>query len=381
MPDVIDVLADLVAIPSINPMGREVSGPEYGEARIADYVVDFLGRHGIAAKRREVQPGRENVLAVVAGARPAPALLLETHMDTVPVDRMRIAPFEPAQREGRLYGRGACDAKSSLAATMVTMAALAKKRPPADVWLCAAVDEEFAFGGAAHLVASGFRVGHVLIGEPTSLQVVTAHKGAMRWRLVTEGRAAHSATPWEGENAIYKMAEVVRSLRDYASSLQAKSPHPRLGPRTLSVGTIEGGQTVNTVPDWCEISVDRRIIPGESLDQVAEGLAAQLRACGLAGEVRIEETLRDPPMETPDEAPWVQAVLTCARAVRPTSTRAVHYGTDASKFAEAGMTAVVIGPGDIAQAHTADEWVDIGEVRAAAEIYSRVSGSELRAGC
>jgi len=378
MPDVIDVLADLVAIPSINPMGRDVSGPEYGEARVADYVVGFLARHGIRAERRQVQPGRENVLAVVEGAQRQPALLFETHMDTVRADRMAIDPFEPVQKDGRLYGRGSCDAKSSLAAMMVTLADLASQAPPADVWLCAAVDEEFTFGGAAHLVASGFRVDHVLVGEPTRLQVVTAHKGAMRWRLVTTGRAAHSATPWEGENAIYRMAEVVQALREYASSLQAQTPHPRLGPRTLSVGTIEGGQTVNTVPDRCEIGVDRRVIPGESLAEVAEGLMAQLRGRDLAEDMLVEEILRDPPMEMPDAAPWVQAVLASSRAVRPTSTCAVHYGTDASKFAEAGMAAVVLGPGDIAQAHTADEWVDMGEVRAAAEIYGEVSRAALR---
>jgi acetylornithine deacetylase len=373
MPDVIEVLADLVALPSINPMGRDVQGPEYGEARVADYVSAFLARHGIHTERQAVLPGRENVLARVPGAQTKPALLFETHMDTVRVDRMEIEPFDPVQKDGRLYGRGSCDAKASLAAMMVAMAKLARRPPSADVWLCAAVDEEYTFGGAAHLVRSGFRVERVLVGEPTSLALVTSHKGAMRWRIATVGRAAHSATPWEGENAIYRMADVLQALRDYAAELQRQPPHPRLGPRTLSVGTIEGGQTVNTVPDRCEISVDRRVVPGEKLAEVAEGLMAHLAARGVGADLVVSEILRDPPMEIPDDAPWPQAVLNAAGHVRPTPTAAVHYGTDASKFAEAGMPAVVLGPGNIAQAHTVKEWVALEEVRAAEEVYLSVA--------
>jgi succinyl-diaminopimelate desuccinylase len=380
MPDPIEVLADLVAIPSINPMGRDVDGPEYGEARVAEYVVDFLTRHGVGAERRQVQPGRDNVLACVRGSREAPSLLFETHMDTVRADHMEVAPFDPVQRDGRLYGRGSCDAKASLAAMLVTMAELSASHPPGDVWLCAAVDEEYTFGGAAHLVRSGFRVHHVLVGEPTGLQLVTAHKGAMRWRIVTRGRAAHSATPWEGKSAIYAMADVVAALRDYAEHLQAQPSHPRLGPRTLSVGTIEGGQTVNTVPDWCEVTVDRRVLPTESLADVEAGLVGWLTSRGLAQEAHREQILRDPAMEIADGAPWPRAVLATANAVQPTETRAVHYGTDASKFAAVGMAAVVLGPGDIAQAHTATEWVAVDEVRAAAAVYREVSRTSVPSG-
>jgi acetylornithine deacetylase len=369
MPDVIDVLADLVAIPSVNPMGSPREEPEFGEARVADYVVRFLERHGIRAERRPVYPGRDNVLAHVPGRRRPGSVLFETHMDTVRVERMSIAPFEPVQREGRLYGRGACDAKASLAAMLTALVQAQRRTPSADVWLCAAVDEEYTFGGAAHLVQSGFRTDYALVGEPTRLRVVTAHKGAVRWRVLANGRSAHAATPWEGDNAIYRMASVIRALEEHAKALQALPPHPRLGPRTLSVGTIEGGQTVNTVPDRCTIAVDRRVVPGEALPEVAASIEALLAEAGVDEQVEVSEILRDSPLETPEGAPWVQTVLAAARSVTDAETAAVHYGTDASKFADVGIISVVVGPGDIAQAHTAEEWVGMKEVLAATEMY------------
>ena len=374
MPDVIELLADLVAIPSVNPMGSDANGPEFGEARMAEYVAGFLERHGVHVERQAVLPGRENLLAHVVGRSERGSILFETHMDTVRVDNMEIAPFEPVQRDGKLYGRGSCDAKASLAAMMRTMVEARRRTPAMDVWLCAAVDEEYTFGGAAYLVRSGFRAGSALVGEPTGLQVVTAHKGAARWRLTAHGRSAHSATPWEGENAIYKMARVISALERHAGALQAQTPHPRLGPRTLNVGTIEGGQTVNTVPDRCQITVDRRVLPGEDLATVAGSMDAFLAAEGLAGLVEVTEILRDPPMELAQDSPWAQTVLAAARQVVPADFAAVHYGTDASKFAGAGMPSLVMGPGDIAQAHTANEWVRIDEVRAAVEVYSHLVG-------
>lgn len=372
MPDVVEVLADLVSIPSVNPMGRDLSGPEYGEARIAEYVSGFLEQHGVTTQRQAVRPDRENVLAHVPGARRDASVLLETHTDTVRAEGMEIEPFDPVQKDGRLYGRGSCDAKASLAAMMVAVVEVARNRPPTDVWLCAAVDEEFTFGGAAHLVSSGFRADRAIVGEPTKLQVVTAHKGAVRWTVTTTGRAAHAATPWDGENAIYKMGPIVQALERYAALLQSRPAHARLGPRTLNVGTIEGGRTVNTVPDRCQIRVDRRVLPGEALAEVVNSLGQYLGAQGLAEQAEVEEILRDAPMEVPDDSPWVQAVLAAAGSVVPTATGAVHYGTDASKFAEVGIPAVVLGPGDIAQAHTANEWVDLDQVHAAREIYARV---------
>lgn len=372
MPDVVEVLADLVAIPSVNPMGRDVRGPEYGEARVAEYVVGFFERHGVRTQRQAVHPNRENILAHVPGARSDASVLLETHMDTVRAEGMEIEPFEPVQKDGKLYGRGSCDAKASLAAMMVALTEAARDGMAMDAWLCAAVDEEFAFGGAAHLIASGFRADYAIVGEPTKLQVVTAHKGAVRWTVTTSGRAAHAATPWEGDNAVYKMGPIVQALERYAALLQGQQPHPRLGPRTLNVGTIEGGQTVNTVPDRCQIRVDRRVLPGEALAEVADSLGRYLSAEGLAAQAEVAEILRDPPMEVADDSPWVRAVLQAAGSVVPTSTCAVHYGTDASKFAEAGVQAVVLGPGDIAQAHTANEWVELEQVHAAREVYARL---------
>ncbi|HJN17252.1 MAG TPA: M20/M25/M40 family metallo-hydrolase, partial [Armatimonadota bacterium] len=349
MPDVIEVLADLVSIPSVNPMGEPAVGDEFGEARIADYVTEFLTQHGIRSERQLVQPGRENVLAKVEGGRSDVSILLETHMDTVRVDHMEIAPFDPVQADGRLHGRGSCDAKGSLAAMLVTLAELQAGGAPVDVWLCAAADEEYSFGGASALVDSGFTADYAIVGEPTKLDVVTAHKGAARWRVTAKGRPAHSATPWEGDNAIYRMARIVGALEQWAKDLQEEPPHPRLGPRTLSVGTISGGQTVNSVPDRCAISIDRRVLPDEDLPDVVDSMQRFLDERGLMASVSVEPLIVDSPMEVDDDSPWAQAVLSAAREVCDASTAAVHYGTDASNFAAAGIASVVIGPGDISQ--------------------------------
>ena len=372
--DVVATLADLVSIPSVNPMGGPLSDSEHGEAAVAAYVADFLGRCGLDVETQQVARGRENVLAVAEGRDRTKTLLLETHMDTVGVESMTVDPFFGEAEDDRLYGRGACDAKASLAAMLVAVEhALARGVPPTTVALCAVADEEATFGGAARLVQSGFRATWAVVGEPTRLDVIVAHKGASRWRLRTEGRSAHGATPHEGINAIYRMARVVGALEQYADDLSRRPGHPQLGPPTLNVGTITGGETVNTVPAWCEILVDRRTLPGESPDGVDEELRAWLHNALPEVDCLVAGTLRALPLEGSEGEPWARRVLQAAQRARPGAAfRYVGYSTDASRLAHAGMVAVVAGPGDERQAHTADEWVALDQVRQAVNLYEEL---------
>ncbi len=388
--DALGVLADLVRIPSVNPMGQplpalsaaegpvlsaaEGSGPQYGEAQVAAYVAEYLRRCGLDVTCQEVLPGRANVLAVAEGRDRSQTLLLETHMDTVSAEHMTVPPFEAHIAGDRMYGRGACDAKASLAAMMTAFAAaFSKGTPPVNVAFCAAVDEERGFGGAAYLAESGFQATWAVVGEPTRLDVIVAHKGASRWRIRTQGRSAHASTPREGQNAIYAMARVVGALESYAAALGERPPHPQLGTATLNVGTIAGGETVNTVPAWCEISVDRRTLPGETPDDADQELRRRLREAGLDTACTITETLREVPFATSEQSRWAQHVLHTAQHVKPEAAfRHVSYATDASRLAEAGMSPVVVGPGDERQAHTADEWVALDDVRRAAALYEQL---------
>jgi acetylornithine deacetylase/succinyl-diaminopimelate desuccinylase-like protein len=303
-------------------------------------------------------------------------------MDTVAVDGMTIPPFEPRIEDGRMFGRGACDTKSSLAAMMVALVRVASDGPPPrTVVLAAAVDEEYLHGGVARFLQSSGPVASAVIGEPTGLRVVVAHKGALRVRVITRGVSAHSSNPDSGVNAIYRMARVVRALEDFAEALGGREPHPLVGRPTLSVGTISGGNAVNVVPDRCEIMVDRRLIPGETPDGAYEEIADLLD--GLLGrDDEMMHTLKDCAVETDAGAPIVKLAREAVRAGGvEDEPMGVAYCTDGCDFAERGVPLVVLGPGDIAQAHTAEEWIEIAQVEQAAEVYEWImrGGAERKA--
>jgi acetylornithine deacetylase len=392
--DVVDVLAGLVRIPSVNPMGQPV-GPDdiYYEHRMTEHLADLFTRLGLPFERHPVAPLRDNLLVRVEG-NPAPdkggkILLLEAHQDTVPVTGMTIPPFEPEVRDGRLYGRGSCDIKGGMAAMLVALARLAKlpkrnKRPT--VVLACTINEEHGFTGATHLARMFSRVeGHpqsqllprvpdaAIVAEPTLLDVVTAHKGTVRWRCHTRGKAGHSSQPHLGDNAIYHMGRVLQALDNYADNVVPHlDEHPLVGVPTLSVGMIYGGLSVNTIPDKCTIEIDRRILPGEDPEAAWKAAHAYINSVVPPETPTLHEA---PFMQSPglsDEANGDLADKLAAAAAANGgggNKIGVPYGTDAPAYAAAGCPTVVFGPGSIAQAHTVDEWVAVEQLAAAAEIY------------
>ncbi len=382
--DPIPLLKDLVAIPSVNPMGRDLAGEEYLETKLSDYLEAYFRRENMACERVAVAPGRTNILARCDSPGAKITVLMDAHQDTVPVDGMVIPPYEPRVEGGKLFGRGSCDIKGGGAAMLAAFTRLAKEQPKrrANVVLSLTVDEEATSLGINHLVAetaSGKSVYRLLpkppdisvVAEPTELDIVVAHRGAVRWQIHTAGRACHSSRPDQGVNAIYRMAKVVELLDQYAAKLPGSKPAHRLcGPATLSVGLIAGGLSVNVVPDHCVIDIDRRIIPGEGRDQVIDDVRQYLQQ-----KLDFETTFDPPFIASPAldddlNGPWSDRMLTSiAGVVGPKKKVGVAYGTHASRIAAAGYPAFVFGPGDIAQAHTKDEWVDIEQVRQAAEIY------------
>jgi acetylornithine deacetylase len=285
--------------------------------------------------------------------------------------------YRPEVRGGRLYGRGSCDAKGQLAAMLWAMSRLRadSERLRANVVCIAAIDEEHGFEGSQAIVADGLRADGAIVGEPTCLQPVIAHKGVVRWGIQVLGRAAHSSRPQEGVNAITGMLEVLAALRaSWESTLVTE--HPLLGRATATIVSIEGGLAPNVVPDRCRATIDRRTLPGEDPDDVlraCDGVLDQLRQAAPAWQVEREEPfLHDYALETDPHAPVVQATVEAIRRVtgRQTTPGAVAYATDASKLSRlGGIPCVVLGAGDIAHAHTADEFVPLDEVAQAAEIY------------
>lgn len=379
MDETISVLRDLVSIRSTNPMGRDLSGPEYTESAMADYVQSFLRRFGAEVEREDVFPGRPNVIGrlTAAGGR-APTLMLEAHMDTVLVENMSIDPFDPVIREGRLYGRGSCDTKASLASMMVAMKRVSSRarRPSIHVVLAATMDEEFQFSGITHALKKGIRGDFGVCGEPTDLDLVIAHKGAVRWKIHTTGRSTHSSRCDEGINAIYRMARILTALeRFHQTVLRPRPVHPLVGGPTLSVGRILGGQTVNTVPDWAHIEIDRRLIPGEDPEVAMAEVESYLKA---QPEINFEFQMADPfmispPMEIAESERVVQAAASACRAINGRARAVgVPYGTDASKMVASGVPTVIFGPGNILQAHSADEYVEVRQVELAAHIHEQI---------
>ncbi|MCS6977997.1 MAG: M20 family metallopeptidase [Gemmatales bacterium] len=381
MTEAVRLLSDLVRIPSINPMGRPYSGPEYLETRLTAYLEQFFRELGVRYERQPVAPKRDNILAYYDAPGAVETLMFEAHQDTVPAENMTIDPFGAVIENGRLYGRGACDIKGGLAAMLAAFARLVREKPRhgQSVIMACAVDEEFTFRGITEIVLSGLRPDFAVVAEPTGLDIVNAHKGVVRWNLRTSGRACHSSQPENGVNAIYRMARLLRGIEEYAEWLSQHRVDPSLGPATLSVGRIEGGTSVNVVPDWCRIEIDRRVVGGEDATRAPEELAAFLRG------------LPDVDFDFETEPPWM-----CKQALEPKENeelvrrlarvvdrvrgrhvvRAVPYGTDASTLAEAGIPTVVFGPGDIANAHTKDEWVSVEEVEQAAEILFHLAARE-----
>ena len=419
--EVEELLGKLISISSVNPFGREeFSWPPYGEAKIAEFVGDYMQGLGLKVEFQEVLPGRPNVIVTMEGREGegalqgtlhgsgiAPrgsrvalqdrgetpqaqnerqgyggragsrALLLEAHMDTVQVENMAIDPFIPKVEGGRLFGRGACDDKSSLAAMMLALKLIKESdyTPEATVYLAAVADEEYKFRGVRHLLESGIRADAGIVGEPTDLDVVIAHKGCVRWRIITRGKAVHSSRPEEGVNAIHKMADVIVGMRRKLEPLYDARRHPLVGTPTLSVGLISGGVGVNTVPDECTIHIDRRLLPGEKADEVLQEFREvfeELKAQDPSLDVRMEEPyLIDIPVEISAEEPVVRCLVEASQAVLGDARiKGVPYGTDASKIAASGIPSVVFGPGSIVNAHSPSEFVEVWQVRKAAEIIA-----------
>ena len=363
---VIGTLADLVRINSVNPAYAD----GVSEAGVAGYIRHFFRTYGIETFEQTVFPGRPNVVAKLPGCDSSRRIVLEAHMDTAGIVGMSIPPFEPELRGGKLYGRGACDTKAGLAAMMCAAASLARERrtPPCEIWVVGAADEEFSYGGVLDL-CEGLRADAAIVAEPTSLRLVVATKGCVRFRVVVHGKAAHSSKPQLGVNAISQMARVISVLEQHAASLSAAA-HPLLGPGTFNIGKITGGTQVNMVPESCAIEIDRRLLPGEEPADVMRRYADLIRDIpGVRAEVE-PPMLQDRPLETPTESRVVRvASEVLAGLGLDEKPCGVPYGSDASKLSRAGVPSIVIGPGSIDQAHAAIEFVECVEVERALDFY------------
>jgi len=338
------------------------------EAEQVAFLARLLESWGARVTVQEVAHDRPNLIATFAGRDATRSVMFEAHGDTVGGD----APFAASVRDGRLYGRGTCDTKGAMTAMLLGIRAVldCDGRLPVTVQFVSTCDEEIGATGAHALVAGGFRADWAVIGEPTELQIVHAHRGAARVTIRTSGVAAHSSTPERGVNAIYKMRAVLERLERW----QPVARHPLLGAPTLSVGTIRGGTQVNVVPAACEIEVDRRLVPGESVEAVVAEMIGNL-------DVHAEVTAFYPPLNQDPAGPVAQALAAACRGVLGRTEFAVApYASNAGVFQAAGIPSVVFGPGASAQAHSREEFVELAQVTQAAEVYAAVLRDLVGAG-
>jgi acetylornithine deacetylase/succinyl-diaminopimelate desuccinylase-like protein len=351
------LLRELIALPSVNPAFLPAKHPRAGEQRVADFLAATAAGAGLDVEFQAVAPGRSNLLARLSPRGTArQRLLLAPHLDTV---NGADEQFTPRHRNGRLFGRGACDTKGSAAAMLTALCELAQgpQRPEeTEIIFAGLIDEEQGQAGSRTLASSGLPADLAIVGEPTRLQVVTAHKGTLWMTLETRGKSAHGSCPELGRNAVHAMARIVDLLETTYAAQLCRRRHPLLGCATLSVGAICGGTQANIVPDRCTILFDRRTLPGETEASIRREINALLRAEKLRAVFAPDKLPPCLPLETEPSLPLVARFLDSVGQRKPAGVR---YFCDASVLARGGIPSVVFGPGDIAQAHTVDEWISV----------------------
>lgn len=360
----------LVSIPSVNPT---LAPGGSGEGEIAEVTADLLRGWGFETNTHEVAPGRWNVVGRLAGE--GPTLLFNGHLDTVGVEGMTVDPFAAEVRDGRLVGRGSCDMKGGVAALMSASARLASAGPRPSLIVALTADEEHASVGMAALV-QGRRPDELadmaVVCEPTSLRVMPAHKGFVWLRALFRGRAAHGSRPDIGVDAVRHAGLYLAALDQYADELGARAAHPLLGHGSFHAGTIRGGTAESVYPDACELTLERRTMPGEEASDVVDDFQRVLDQVSTRHpsiEASLEMTLDRPGTEVSTESPLVRGLLDAASAEGVESrVEGMTAWVDAAFLNEAGVPAVCFGPGSIEQAHTADEWLDVNELRSCADV-------------
>ena len=364
----------LVATPSVNP---ELEESGAGEAAVAEMTAEWLRGWGFSVEMSEAAPGRCNVVGRLVGVSEGPTLLLNGHLDTVGVAGMSIDPFGAELRDGRLWGRGSCDMKGGVAALLAATAKLARDGFTGVLVVALTADEEHASLGMEALVDSGVRADAAVVCEPTSLAVMPAHKGFVWVEAAFRGRAAHGSRPEAGVDAIEHAGRYLTALGALRSRLQTSEPHPLLGHGSFHAGTIDGGSAPSVYPDACRLVLERRTLPGESAAGIIEEFQAVLD--DLAAEVpeldaKLTQGLARPATEVPNDSTLVKGLLAaCADTGVDPTLEGMTAWVDAAFLNQAGTPAVCFGPGSIAQAHSADEWIDPSEIVTCAAVLERFS--------
>lgn len=365
------LLCRLIQFPSENPPGNEKA--------VALFIAEVLRAEGIDVDIQEVVADRPNVIARLKGQQHGKRLILNGHSDVVPCgEGWSVDPFAAVIDGDRIIGRGAADMKSGVAAMMFA-AILIKRRQYAfngEIVLLFNVDEERINLGMEHFVAQGVKADYAIIGEPTSLEICVAHKGVSRTRLTTHGTAGHAAKTRNPDSAIDKMAGLLPELLEECRRVKLKH-HELLGNASMLVTTINGGSAPNIVPQSCSIEIDRRVLPGERRNEINDSLQRALHGIGLnpQQDYSLENYLFIPASAIEESHPLVEAACQVVDLVTGAARKTIFDATCEAPFFSVGcqIPTIIMGPGDLAQAHVKDEYVKIEELHQAAQIYTSLA--------
>jgi len=368
----VESLSDLVSIRSENPFD---SAPRegYREKEIGEYYSEMMNQLGLDVNYNEVQPGRPNVFGFRKGSGDGSTLMLAGHLDTVDTEGYDNA-YDIHFENMKIYGRGTCDMKGALATYLEVVRLLNESDVTlkGNLIVGGIADEEYQMIGSKHVGENGPYADQGIIGEPTDLEICPANKGQLGTIIKTFGQAMHASVPERGVNAIIHMSKVIDAFSNYNDELLKADSHPLCGHGRFSPGVITGGSIVSTVPDRCELEVDRRVLPGETIEKVFAEYRVRLdRLVDTVPGFKYEIT--DPTWDVPAndvslDEPIVQVLLNAYTKVmgKPTKVRAFVAGTDAPNM---GFPTVICGPGSISQAHSTDEYVRVDQLVSAVKIY------------
>ena len=368
MSEVIDLLAHLVAIDSVNP---DLVPGGVGEAKIAAFVADWFSARGFAVERLEPKPGRPSIVATAKGSGGGRSLMFNGHLDVVGVTGYAGDPFEPRIEGGRLYGRGSIDMKAGVAAMMVAAARAKAKGCRGDILVACVADEEFGSLGS-EAVAQTYRPDAVIVTEPTGMVPVVTHKGYASFDIHIEGKAAHGSRPDLGVDAIAKAGHFLVALEAYGDRLKRGPGAPLLGPGSVHASMIWGGQEMSSYPAACTVQLERRTVHGETADTVEHdlrGILADLTARVPDFRASLTRQICRDPLVNSGGSPIAIALekAATARLGRAAPSAGIAFWTDAALFSDKGIPALVFGPTGEGL-HSKTEWADIASVEACADI-------------